>query len=76
MNKMREAFHNWLAQQDDLNKVQFLHCFEAGYQAAIAAVKEDGVAAWLHPNAELFPKKVLNSTPLYKLPEDWHDNEY
>lgn len=58
------------------------HDFKAGYQAAIAAVKEGGAAAWvmtadqyrrppeIYLTEPMFVPPICTVTPLYKLPED------
>jgi len=75
MSKMREAFEKW-AEGDSLNESGVAYdAFEAGYQAAIADVKESGVVAWMLHDGEIWstpvcPYKDERGAPLYKLPED------
>lgn len=58
MSKMREAFKKYWTHTYESPVIR--QAFEAGYQAAIAAVKEGGLVL-----------DVLNfNGPLYKLPED------
>ena len=57
MTKMCEAFEKWAASCEYATEQS---AFEAGWQSAIAAVKEGGVWA----------VTAINLEPLYKLPED------
>ncbi len=63
MNKMREAFEKWAWAKDTI--MGFEQAFNAGYAAAIAAVKEGGPYT-------IIPSDVTigKGIPLYKLPED------
>lgn len=75
MSKMREAFEDWkrLSPEDE-NACQF--SFEAGYQAAIAAIREGGPVARFNWNEAKFewltPYRYSEHhlTPLYRIPED------
>lgn len=77
MNKMREAFDEWFGQDGGSvgNPIRY-QTFKAGYQAAIAAVKEGGAGAWLYRQADGDWKLahaqagVLRAIPLYRIPED------
>jgi hypothetical protein len=69
---MREAFEKVFGHGDSLEDSLLLAGFQAGYAAAIEAVKAGGIAAWQN-NRNGFICKEQSAEyqhPLYKLPED------
>ena len=84
MNEMREAFEVWV--EDNLQwpfVIEPRLAFEAGYQAAIAAVKEGGPVAWLtymknddvgfwptYEEACSYCEDEVFPTPLYAAPKE------
>lgn len=77
MNALREAFEKWLENNGYEGVVQ--DAFEAGWQAAIAAVKGGGFVAsvnrgWLtghvHTEDAFCESQIDGWIPLYRLPED------
>lgn len=74
MSKMREKFEKW-ADGKPIFELDSVDIFEAGYQIAIAAVKEGGPVAWMLHDGEIWstpvcPYKDERGTGLYKLPDD------
>lgn len=80
MTKMREAFEDWRESQCFPSE---LDCYNAGYAAALAAVREGGPVAWLcewenwrqyHDESDPLPKdheweeKPDHITPLFAAP--------
>ena len=84
MNKMREALDKWRNKSPNQRYgTMNTTAFEAGYQAAIAAVKEDGPVAWLtymkNDEVGLWPtyeeacsycEDEVFPTPLYAAPKE------
>ena len=79
MDKMQEAFDVWWDSLGTLATSMTCErrAFEAGYQAAIAAVREGGPVAWWRGNGMLTNGHALlpalgpkTAIPLYRLPEE------